>query len=216
LALAILGAAAVLAPRASASIIYSICTSGCTATGGSYSSVQTAAPGLAYSSTIAFTAGNLSSGIYTDPTTGVIFTSMNGGSTDTFASVSGTSLVQGVHGTGTGIQIALPANTFAISFNYTDSSFYNGGLVVNGTDVNSTNFLIQQAGGFASIVSSTAISSVFIGGSSAGNLGIANFQAGTSAPSDGGGGDAPEPSTLILIGSGLCVAGFARHRQQRG
>lgn len=216
LALAGLVIVTLFAPRASASIIYSICTSGCTDSSGTYSSVQgqSAAAGLTFSPTISFTAANLSNGVYIDPSTNVTFNvSSNPGVPDINASVIGTSLVQGASGTGSGIEIDLPANTFAISLNVIEAGGSFGNLLVNGQ---SFGFM---SSGLVSIVSDSALSSISLNPTGGGKYTLSDFQTGTQSTNSGGGGgdvgDTPEPSTIILIGTGLLIGGFARRRQGR-
>lgn len=205
--------AAVAAP-ASATITYTSCSSGCSSSSGTYAIFQTApgSAGLAFSmSPATFAAGGLSGGVYTDPS-GTVFTGYSGASIDTLMSVSGGSLLEGNNGTGTGIEIKLPANTYAFAMDITTVSGFGSPVVEPGDhNVNNSNYgiLIPTGGSvqFFSIVSSTPISELFVGPtSSSGRLQINDFELGESSPT-------PEVSTIVLIGSGLVVLGLLRRRR---
>ena len=202
------------AQSASATIIYSICTSGCTSTSGSYAATAAQAPTLTFPSPISFTAGSLTNGVYTDPGTGVVITAMNGNSVDTLAFITGTDFRLSVAGTGTGFLFTLPANTLALSFNFTGTSYISGAIGINGTSLNATNYLAQEQSGYISFIGNSAISSIFFGAAgSGGTISLNNFEPGTG----GGGGDpnaTPEPSSFLLFGSGLIGAVWVRRRRR--
>jgi hypothetical protein len=156
---------------ASATISY--CSSGCTNVGTSYASMPSSNDngGLTYVSGAAFTSVNLSGSpaIYSDPTTGLVFYGFNGNSGDSL-NVSGSNLTQSIGGTGTSIQAALPANTYAIAMVVGASAFSNTfiELVSSPSSLNTgSNDLFQLfiAGGtsqFFGIASDTPIASVFV------------------------------------------------------
>ena len=114
------GAGRACRARRHATITYVACSTGCGGnTSGTYAAWQTAsgAAGLTFSmSPATFASANLASGVYTDPT-GTVFTGFSGASIDILMSVSGSSLLEGNNGTGTGIEIMLPANTYAFGVN---------------------------------------------------------------------------------------------------
>jgi hypothetical protein len=159
-----------------------------------------------------FAAGNLVGGVYTDGS-GTVFTGFNGASIDTLMSVSGSSLLEGANGVGTGIEILLPANTFALALNFTmtGSSFSTYYEAVGDHNVSGTNYSVNVIGAgsneFFAITSTTPISSLFIGpNSSAGHLQINDFEIGQTAA-------VPEVSTIVLIGSGLVLLGLVRRNR---
>jgi len=212
----VLTLAALTAP-AYATISYTACTSRCVDTNGTYAIWQTApgSAGLTFSmSPSTFAAGNLASGVYTDGS-GTVFTGYNGASIDTLMSVSGSSLLEGGNGTGTGIEILLPANTYAFAMNFTmfGSSFSTYYEAVGNHNVNGTNFSSNVAGAgstqFFAITSTTPLTQLFIGpNSSAGHLQFNDFEIGQVAPT-------PEISTVALIGSGLVLVGLLRRSRLR-
>jgi hypothetical protein len=200
LILATIAVATIAAPHASATVIYSVCTSGCVDTGGSYAATQAqpAAAGLSFpGSPISFTSANLNSGVYTDPATGVVFTAYNGASIDTAATVNGTSLGQGASGSGSGIQIVLPANTYALALNLTAFGGATLGIAIN--DQNFTS--MSTTGGFLTLISDTPMSSVFIGPTGAGSFQIDDFEPGDA--------ETPEISSLLMIATGLMSISIA-------
>ena len=212
-------AVAALAMPAFASITYVACPSGCGAnTGSSYTVWQTSpgSAGLTFSmspSTFA-PGGNLVSGVYTDPT-GTVFTGYSGASSiDTLMSVSGSALLQGVGGSSTGIEIALPANTYAVALDVSlpaGTGFTNLGVELGDHNVGATNYTLPLSGPgsveFFAVISSTPLSELFIGSTGAGSkFQINDFEIGEEAPT-------PEASSIALIGSGLVVLGLLRRRR---
>jgi len=218
--LILLGVAVVAIP-ASATITYSYCTSGCSATGGSYSAWQSQGSGLTFTSQIDFvTAGlNTTTGVYTDGGTGTVFTSYNGSVVDAQATVNNGVFEQAVEGSSTGIQITLPANTYAFamyvstcSYWYNCSSFpyaQGGGTAALGTESSRTTpaYTVTIPDGGPSqmfaIVSSTPITSVFLASSSNEYIAISSFEIGQDSPT-------PEASTFFTLGSGLIGLYFFR------
>ena len=200
---------------AAATISYTSCSSGCSSSSGTYAVWQTApgSAGLTFSmSPATFAGGNLVSGVYTDPT-GTVLTGYTGsGAIDTLTSVSGTSLLQSVGGSGAGIEIALPANTYAFAMSITTLSGFGSPVVELGDHVlNNANYqIIIPSGGsvqFFAIISSTPLTELFVGQSNGGGrLQINNFELGQVAPT-------PEVSTVALIGSGLVLLGLVRRRR---
>jgi hypothetical protein len=214
LTLTLLALAALAAP-ASATIPYSYCSSGCNSSGGDYSSWQTSngSNGLMFSGgPITFSPAGLSSGVYTD-STGAVFSAYNGATIDTLASVSGGAFIQGVNGTGTGIEIDLPANTYAVSMfisSLTGGAYPYIGIGTHGSYNQTWGMTIPNGGPaqFFGIVSDTPISSLFISSAAfSGKLEINGFELGEASPT-------PETSSLLLIGSGLMVLGIVRRRSR--
>ena len=208
---------AALAIPASATITYSYCTSGCASTGGDYSSWQTASgsAGLTFSmSPLTFAPGGLSGGVFTDAT-GAIFTGYSNATTTNSLTLNGTALAQTTNGANSGIDVALPANTYAVAFMLaTVSGFGSQQIVLNGRDVFSTNYSITVPNAtspqFFGILSDTAITSIFVGnlGNLDGRVQINSFALGQAAPT-------PEGSSLGLIGGGLVVIALMRRRRGR-
>lgn len=209
-------ALAILAIPARATIQYSYCSSGCSSTGGSFASWQTApgSSGLNFSmSPLTFAPGGLSGGIFTD-TTGAVFTGYSNATTTNSLTVSGTSLAQTVNGGNSGIEVALPANTYAVAFMLvTVSGFGSQQIVLNGRDVFSTNYSISVPNAsspqFFGILSDTPIASIFVGnlGNLDGKVQINSFELGQASPT-------PEVSSMLLIGSGLiAIATLGRRRR---
>jgi hypothetical protein len=209
-------ALAVLAVPVSATITYTSCSSGCSSSSGTYGVWQTApgSAGLTFSMSAAtFAGGNLANGVYTDPA-GAVFTDYNGANIDTLMSVSGSSLLQCIGGTGTGVEIALPANTYAFAMEITTpigSGFTNPWIAVGDHNVGGTNYnLVISSGGnvvFFGIISDTPLSELFVGPLSNGSrLQINDFELGQVSP-------APEASSAALIGGGLVLLGVVRRRR---
>ena len=155
---------AVLAAPTYASIAYTSCASGCSTTSGTYTSWQSApgSTGLTFSmSPDNFAPGNLTSGVYLEPT-GTVFTGYSGVSIDTLMSVTGTSLLEGNSGNGTGIEVLLPPNTYAFAMNITmlGSQFTTVAAEQNDHNASGTNYNINIASNgsvqFFSIISSGA------------------------------------------------------------
>ena len=208
--------AAVAAPTY-ASIAYTSCTNGCSSSSGTYSSWQTAlgSAGLTFSiSPTTFASGNLNalSGVYTDPS-GAVFTSYNNTSIDTATSVSGTSLLQGISGNGSGLEILLPANTYAVAFDITTltgSGFTSLWVALGDHNLSGANYnVVVTSGGnlqFFAITSTTPLTELFFGPMSfGGRLQLNDFELGQESPT-------PEVSTVSLMGSGLLLLGLLRRR----
>jgi len=206
-------ALAALAPPVSATITYTSCSSGCGSTSGTYAVWQTASgsAGLTFSmSPATFAGGNLLDGVYSDPT-GTVLTGYNGPSIDTLTSVAGTSLLQSVGGNGAGIEINLPANTYAFAMNITTLSGFGSPMVEIGDHVlNNANYqIIIPIGGsvqFFGIISDTPLTQLFVGQPTSGaRLQLNNFELGQATPT-------PEASSGVLIGGGLVLVGILRRR----
>ena len=151
--LILLVALAALARPAFATISYTSCSSGCSSANGTYAVWQTASgsAGLTFSmSPATFAGGDLVSGVYTDAS-GAVLTSYSGASIDSLTSVAGTSLLQSVGGSGAGIEINLPANTYAFAMNITTLSGFGSPVVEIGDHVlNNANYqIIIPSGGSA-------------------------------------------------------------------
>jgi len=216
--LAALGLAlAMWAAPASATIQYSYCSSGCSDnTGtGTYAAWQSApgSAGLSFSMTpLTFAAGGLGGGVFTDAS-GTVFTGYSGAST-TALTVSGTSLAQTVSGSGTAIDITLPANIYAIAFMISTVSGFGSPVVeLNDHILNNSNFQIvipnSSSPQFFGILSNVPLTSLFVGNIGAGGaVRLDSFELGQASPT-------PEGSSLALIGSGLVLFGFLRHRRVR-
>jgi len=208
-------ALAVLARPVSATITYTSCSSGCSSSSGTYGVWQTASgsAGLTFSmSPATFAGGNLVNGVYGDPS-GTILTGYNGPSTiDTLMSVSGTSLLQSVGSGGSGIEIDLPANTYAFAMSITTLAGFGSPMVEIGDhNLNNANYgIIIPTGGsvqFFAITSSTPLTQLFVGQiTSGGHLQINDFEIGESSPT-------PEASSAALIGGGLVLVGVVRRRR---
>ena len=214
--LILLVALAALARPVSATITYTSCSNGCGSTSGTYAVWQTASgsAGLTFSmSPATFAGGNLVSGIYSDPT-GTVLTGYNGANPDSLV-VGGTALVQTVGGGGSGIEIALPANTYAFAMQITTPSgsvFTNPWLAVGDHNVAVTNYNIVIPSGtvqFFGIISDTPLTQLFVASLSSGGgspLQINNFELGQVTPT-------PEGSSAALIGGGLVLLGILRRRR---
>lgn len=205
---------AALAAPAGASIAYTSCSSSCTSSSGTYAIWQSApgSAGLTFSmSPATFASGNLISGIYTDPT-GTVLTGYSGINIDTLMSVPGSSLLEGNNGSGTGIEVKLPANTYAFAMNITTfgSTFTTVGVGLGDHNVTSNNYNITiPTGGsvqFFSIISDTPLTELFFGPIGQGSrLQINDFEIGQESPT-------PEAASVTMIGGGLVLLGLLRRR----
>ena len=212
--LILLVALAALARPVSATITYTSCSSGCGSASGTYAVWQTASGsgGLTFSmSPATFAGGNLVSGIYNDPT-GTVLTGYNGAPDNLV--LSGTALLQTVGGGGSGIEIALPANTYAFAMTITTpagSVFTNPWVAVGDHNVGGTNYnIVIPSGGnvqFFGIISDAPLTQLFVGALTGGSpLQINSFELGEVTPT-------PETSSATLIGSGLVLVGILRRRR---
>ena len=205
---------AALAAPTYASIAYVSCSSGCGAnTNGAYSSWQSAtgSAGLNFStSPNTFTAGNLSNGVYLDPT-GTVFTGYSSPTViDTGMFVSGSALLQSTGGGGAGFEILPPANTYALAFSITTLSGGGAASVELGDhNLNMANYgIVIPTGGsiqFFSIISTTPLGELFVGEFNGGHLQLNDFEIGQESPT-------PELSSVSLMGSGLLLLGLLRRR----
>jgi PEP-CTERM motif len=223
----ILGLGLIAIP-ASATITYTSCTSGCTDNSGTYAALPTepGASGLTFSSPFTFSTGlSGSPATYAELTTGTTFNGFNGNTQDSLT-VTGSNLVQTIGGTGTSIQIVLPAATYAVAFVVGTNAFLQPWIeLVNTTSDLNTGANAQyqsvipgsSSPQFVALVSDSPITSVFIwDGGGSGVLNLQSFEIGTSAgdTGTGGNGDVPEPSTLFTLGGGV-VGLFFWHRHRR-
>lgn len=208
-----------LSAPARATITY--CNSGCSNSnsGVTYTTFGTAAGGLgdAMSSPITFISGGLSGSpaIYLDSGTGTTFAGYSNATTQNDLTVTGTALAQTINGANSGIQVTLPANTYAFAmFLSTVSGFGSPYVELNDRIVSNSNYSLvvpnSSASVFFGIVSSTPLTSLFLGnlGGTDGKVEIQSFEVGGPAPT-------PEVSTFLLIGTGLVLMRFLRRRQQR-
>jgi len=188
---------AVCSVPATASTAY-YCSSGCTnldtAFGGGLSSA-----GLTFSSPLITFTGDTSGTTVTDIGGSLVnFAGLNGANPDTLNVVSST-LQQSVGGTGVSITINLPAAIYALGFHVTNT----GGTLSTNIGPDSTSLFLNGQSEFYGVISTTPITSFAIGQSGGGKLVLTDFGIGTQSPTNGGGGDTPEPSTLMLLGLGL-------------
>jgi hypothetical protein len=214
--LILLVALAALAQPASATITYTSCSSGCSSSSGTYAVWQTASgsAGLTFSMLPAtFAGGDLVSGVYGDPT-GTVLTGYNGANPANLI-LNGSSLLQSVGGGGSGIEIALPPNTYAVAFNLTSATgsiFTFLGAELGDHNVSATNYnIILPSGGgsvqFFGIISSVPLTEIFVGPANAASpFQINDFELGEATPT-------PEGSSAALIGGGLVLLGVVRRRR---
>ena len=207
---------AALARPASAGTTYTSCSSGCSSSSGTYAVWQTASgsAGLTFSSfPVTFAGGNLVSGVYSDPT-GTVLTGYNGANPVSLI-LNGTALLQSVGGGGSGIELLLPANTYAVAFNLTSATgsiFTYLGAELGDHNVSATNYnIILPSGGgsvqFFGIISSAPITEIFVGPANAASpFQINDFELGELIST-------PETSSGALIGSGLILVGVLRRRR---
>ncbi len=213
--LILLVALAVLARPVYATTTYSSCSSGCGSSTGTYSVWQTASGSAALTfsaSPETFSAANLVSGVYSDPT-GTSLTGYSGVSTiDTMMSVAGTSLLQSVAGNSAGIDIDLPANTYAFAMDITTlSGFGSPAVEIGDRNLSGSNYtiLIPTGGSvqFFAIISSTPLTELYVGQiAPGGHLQLNDFELGEVTAT-------PEASSAALIGGGLVLVGALRRRR---
>jgi hypothetical protein len=215
---------AALAAPAFAGIQYSYCNSGCSDnTGtGTYAAWQTAAgsAGLIFSTSPAtFFAGGLDgNGIFTDASE-TLFAGYSNATNPNGLTIAGNALAQTVTGTGSGIQITLPSNTYAIAFILsTVSGFGSPYIELNDRNLANSNYSVvisnSSTSEFFGILSDAPIASLFIGNieNFSGKVQINSFELGQLGGGDSGGSETPELSSLSLIGTGLVLVGFLRRR----
>ena len=193
LALGAMSVAVALSPQVSGGIIYSICTSGCTAGSGGYSNIQSNSTGLTFSSTVSLANVGISGGVYTDSSTQTTF------KTDSSVNSAGSSgIVSGLNQTLGTWTITLPTGTKAFGMTLFDPGGYLIGLNINGTGVPMTMDVGTSGGSsaFFGFVSDTSISSITITSPNSfnGKIGISDFETGTGTGGGGGGGATPEIS----------------------
>ena len=206
-----------LAAPAHATITY--CNSGCSSsnTGMTYSAFDAVAATFGdTNSAPIFFVGSLSGSpaIYLDAWTGTNFVGYNTNVQDALQIIA-TSLAQTVNGSNTGIQVTMPANTYAFAMILTTVSGFGSQMVELGDrNLSNSNYsIVVPADGtpqFFGIISSTPLSNLFVGnlGNIDGKVEIKSFEVGGPAPT-------PEVSTFLLIGTGLVLMRFLRRRQQR-
>ena len=206
--------------HATIAFVYCNDTSHCTSNSGmTFSTFGTAAGGLGYamSSPITFVSAGLSGtpAIYVDAGTFTSFAGYSNATTQNSLQILGTTLAQTINGANSGIQVTLPANTYAFAmFVSVFSGFGNPLVELGDRNVSLSNYGLaipnSSTSVFFGIVSSTPLSSLFIGnfGNNDGAVEIQSFEIGGPAPT-------PEVSTFLLIGSGLVLMRFLRRRQQR-
>lgn len=221
----ILAALGAFSTPALATIQYSYCYSGCSNTnsGMTYGAFQAVTSGLTFPlSPITFASANLdANGIYTDPTTGAIFTGYNG-TTQQALSISGTSLaLTGTNGTDRPIEITLPGNVYAVGmFLSSTSGFVDiysdfiATLAAFNTGAADYEIQVSNSGSsaFFGLVSTTPLTRLVLGtpiGSSNNPFRIVDFQLGIQQPAPPP-TDTPEATTFALIGGGLLVLRFLR------
>jgi hypothetical protein len=208
-----------LAVPAHATIVYCNDAAHCTSNSGmTFSTFGAAAGGLgdAMSSPITFISGGLSGApaIYVDAGTGTSFAGYSNATTQNSLQILGTSLGQTINGVNSGIQVTLPANTYAFAMLLsTVSSFGSPFVELGDRNLSNSNYGLvvpnSSTSVFFGIISDTPISSLFLGNSgNDGAVEIQSFEVGGPAPT-------PEVSTFLLIGSGLPLMRFLRRRRQR-
>src|SRR5262249_35637918 len=142
-------------------------------------------------------------------------TGYSNATTSNALTTSGTTLAQTVNGTGSGIQITVPANTYAVAFILTTVSGFGSPLIELGDRiVANANYQMSIPGGsalFFGILSDTPLTSLFVGNNSNldGKVQINSFELG-----QGGGAQTPELSSLALIGTGLVSLGLLRRKRR--
>lgn len=214
----------ILAVPAHATIQYSFCSNGCTNTntGMTYSTFQALAAPFAnsFSSPITFLAADLNgSGIYTDSTTGTVFTGYNASQVQEPLIIgSGASLAQtgnSVAGKDRSIGITLPPNTYAVGmFLSSTANFANPFAVTSLAHFNLTNanydVVISNSGDsqFFGLISNTPLTTLFLGDllSFQSPIRILSLETGASVTTT------PEASTFGLIGVGLIAIRLLRRR----
>lgn len=194
------------------------CNSGCSNSnsGMTYTAFDTVAAtfGNAMSSPITFVGSLDGNSAYTDATTTAFLAGYNNNVQNSLQIISA-HLAQTVNGSNTGIQITLPANTYAFAMMVSTVSGFGSPYVELGDrNLNAANYnLVVPSDGtpqFFGIISSTPLSTLFLGniGGLDGKVEIQSFEVGGPAQT-------PEVSTLLLIGSGLVLMRFLGRRQRR-
>ncbi len=173
--------------------------------------------GLTPEGPFTFTGSNLvGSTEYADPTSLIDFfafsnrnSSSNPGPNATL-SVSGTQLVAS-NSAGT-FEALLPANVFAFAIHFATTSAAIDCLGVNATDSGCSNQFVVSGSSddqFFGVVSTTPISSVWIGVTFGGAPIALNFSAAT-----GGASATPEAGSIFLLGLGLVAIGVLKFRRR--
>ena len=232
LSIFILGLSTAIVPARASLSFY--CGSGCASASSQFTTDSTTA-GLSITSVASFSTTNLGgtpiNTEYLDPSLVDFFSytasGSNVGALTAFRdpTASNTTLAPK-----TFLEITLPANVFSFALNITQ--ILNSTPLVfcledespfSSSDCNALSAQDQQVTvtsntdtEFIGVISTTALTTLWIGGLNGGNVDVQNFEFGTQSGSQGGGGgDAPDVGTMLTLGSGLVLLAALHRRRTR-
>jgi len=217
-----------LAPSARASLTF-YCGSGCAAPSSQFTT-DAGTAGLAITSVVSFSNTNITGDEYTDPSLVDFFsfTESGSGASGTVGSASpfrdptGSNATLAPHAL---LEISLPANVFAFSLDITEvigstsTTFcIEAETAFSGSDCNAQLAQDQQVtvtsvsnSQFIGVISTTALTTLWIGAlNGSGILDVEDFSFGTQSGSQSD--TAPDPATMLTLGSGLILLALLRRR----
>ena len=201
-------ALAALALPAGATVVDYCAGTGCSPNDQTAFNTAVSSGAYTYEGLEAFTSSNLSADMYSDPTSGVVFSEFFNNT----LSVTGGNALKDQYGasTNTAIVITLPVTVLAVEF--TANNLNGASLCMD--SICPTN----ESSGFFGAVNSSPTGTWTVTLQAIGSdqpIEISNFDVATAGAAQGPGSETPEVGTLLLIGSGLVSMRWMRRAQRR-